>query len=57
MMTIRHVDIAAGWGWAWNWASIGEWQFMLGLNLEISKTLVQFDIGLIVGGFWIEFDW
>lgn len=56
-MRIGELDIEAGRGWAWDWRSMGEWTFQLGVQVDYEGRNVQVNLGLILVGFWVEFDW
>ncbi len=54
---VKGVDVTVGAGWAGAWRSIGEYNILIGLDVRISPGLVEIDLGLLIGGLSLEFDW
>lgn len=55
--SIGELDINAGWFWSWDWRNQGEWNFLLGPQVNVYPTNIEVNVGFLFCGFWADFDW
>ena len=54
---IGELDISIGWLWSWDWRNLGEWNFLLGPQVNVCHRNIEINVGFIFCVFWVDLDW